>query len=90
MKCITCRGELENSKYSEYKDFGTCIIFVRDIPCRKCTTCGELVYSLKTGVRVDEIINTLKEIMSKDVAVVQYSEDEINAVQYTEAITIAA
>jgi YgiT-type zinc finger domain-containing protein len=86
MKCFICKGKLEESTTSEFKDFGNCIIFVRNIPCEKCTECGELALSLKVGVRVEEIVDTLKDSLTAEIAVVQYSPTEIKVVQYTEAV----
>lgn len=86
MKCFACKGELEKTTTSEFKDFKNHIIFVRDIPCHKCVECGELAFSLKVGVRVEEIVNTLKDSLAAEIAVVQYSPTEIKAVQYSETV----
>ncbi|MCL2223687.1 MAG: YgiT-type zinc finger protein [Defluviitaleaceae bacterium] len=86
MKCVVCKGELKKATTSEFKDFQNRIIFVRDIPCHKCSECGEFVFSLKVGVRVEEIIDTLKESLTAEIAVVQYSLTEIKAVQYSETV----
>jgi len=46
--------------------------------------CGEIAYDLKVGVRVEEIMEAIKESLSKEIAVIQYSPTEIEVVKYTD------
>jgi YgiT-type zinc finger domain-containing protein len=76
----------EESTTSDFNDLGKKIIIVRGVPCQKCTQCGEIVFDLKTDVRVEEIVDTLKCSMTREIAVVQYSPNEIKVVQYYETV----
>jgi len=86
VKCYSCRGKLEASTVSDFNDLGTSIIFVRGIPCHKCTQCGESVFDLKVETRVEEIMDTLKNSLAGEIAVVQYSPFEINVVKYSKMV----
>lgn len=48
------------------------IIIVRNVPCLKCTQCGETVYTGDTVERLEKIVNTLSQLMT-EIAVVEYS-----------------
>ncbi|MCL2224224.1 MAG: YgiT-type zinc finger protein [Defluviitaleaceae bacterium] len=86
MKCYVCKGQMEDATTSDFNDFGNCIIVVRGVPCHKCAECGELAFDLKIDVRVEEIVDTLKESVTAEIAVVQYSPTEIKVVQYAAAV----
>ena len=40
---------------SDFTDLGRCIIVVRDVPCHKCTQCGEISFNFGVGERVEQI-----------------------------------
>lgn len=48
------------------------IIIVRNVPCLKCTQCGETVYTGDTVEQLEKIVNTLSQLMT-EIAVVEYS-----------------
>ncbi|MCL2202647.1 MAG: type II toxin-antitoxin system MqsA family antitoxin [Defluviitaleaceae bacterium] len=72
MKCFFCKGNLVDTTTSDFTDFGDCIIVVRGVPCHKCTECGEVVFDLRVGERVEQIVDELKDSM-QEVAIVRYS-----------------
>ena len=72
VKCFYCNGIMCNTTTSDFTDLGTSIIIVRGVPCHKCTECGEIAFDLKVGVRVEQIVDSLKESM-QEVAIVRYS-----------------
>ena len=87
MKCYSCKGgTLENSTTSDFNDLGNCMIIVKDVPCQKCLQCGEIVFNFKTGERIEEIVDMLKQSLTEEIAVVQYSPTEIKVVRYAESI----
>ena len=86
MKCFYCRGLMEHTTVTDFVDFGTCIIAVRDVPCHKCVECGEVAFDLRVGERVEQIVDTLKDSLTGEVAVVKYSLTDIDAVKYSETI----
>jgi len=72
MKCFYCRGTMKEAITSDFTDLGTSIIVIRGVPCHKCSECGEVAFDLKVGVRVEQIVDSLKESM-QEVAIVRYS-----------------
>jgi YgiT-type zinc finger domain-containing protein len=85
MNCFYCKGTLKEHTINDYNDLGSCIIIVRGVPCQKCTQCDEIIFDFSTGERIEEIVDTLKDSLTREVAVAQYSETEINFVKYVEA-----
>jgi len=84
LTCFFCKGKKENSFTIDVTDMGSCVVIIRDVPCYKCTECGEVTFELKIGERIDEIIDTLKDSLSGQIALIRYSETEIKIVQYSE------
>ena len=74
MRCFYCRSAMEDTTTTEFTDFGTSIIVVRDVPCHRCTECGEIAYDLKVGERVERIVDVLKKSM-QEVAIIRYSAE---------------
>ena len=74
MTCLICQGSMEVDTASHFADTGSCSIIIKNVPCNKCTQCGEVVFSLTVGKRLEQIISTLKNSFA-EVAVVQYSND---------------
>ena len=63
---------MEHSVSTHFSDLGTCIAIVKSVPCWKCTQCGEVVYFLEVGERLEQIVNTLKDSLT-EVAIIKYS-----------------
>ena len=47
-------------------------IIIRNVPCHKCTQCGEVSYSGEVVVRIEKIIEKLKGVLT-EVAIVEYA-----------------
>ena len=59
--------------FSNYMaDINGHFIIIKNIPCHKCSQCGEVSYSGKTVERLEEIIKNLNKILT-EVAIVEYS-----------------
>jgi len=86
MKCISCKGELKDHTTHDYNDLGNCIIIVRGVPCKKCTQCDEIIFNFHTDLRIEEMVDTLKDSLLDEIAVVQYSETEIPVVRYSKIV----
>lgn len=54
------------------EDLGNCIVVIKNVPCNKCTQCGEITYSGITIKRIEDIIENLKNNLT-EVAIVNYS-----------------
>lgn len=73
MNYLYCKGELEDKLTNYIADFGDCIIVVRNVPTQVCSQCREKSYSYHVSVRLQEIINQVRYIVS-GIAEVTYSD----------------
>ena len=73
MNCYLCKGAMTNSKTSYVVDLEKCVIVIRNVPCLKCAQCGEIAYTDEVAQRLEEIVNSIKGLMT-EVAIVEYSE----------------
>ncbi|MCD8391003.1 MAG: type II toxin-antitoxin system MqsA family antitoxin [Firmicutes bacterium] len=73
MKCMFCKGETVDEYTNYIADLGECIIVIRNVPTQVCAQCGEKSYSYRVSVRVQEIINQVRRIVS-GIAEVTYTE----------------
>lgn len=73
MKCIMCRGNLEDKLTNFIADMGSCIIIVKDVPSQVCTQCGEVSYSHEVAVQLEKITNRMKDAMT-EIAIVHYNK----------------
>ena len=73
MKCLYCKGNMHDDTTSDFTDLETCIVVIRNVPCHKCTQCGEVAYDFNVGERLEQIIDTVKGSMM-EVAIITYSD----------------
>ena len=57
---------------TDFTDLNTCIVIIKNVPCHKCTQCGEVVFDFFVCERLEQIVDTLKNSLT-EIAVVQYS-----------------
>ena len=72
MTCMYCKGDMAPSTTIHVVEIDKKIIIVRNVPCLKCTQCGETVYTGDTVEQLEKIVNTLSQFMT-EIAVVEYS-----------------
>ena len=72
MTCFFCKSVMELNTTTHFADLGSSITIIKNVPCHTCTQCGEVVFSLDVGERIEQIIDTLKNSLT-EVAIVQYS-----------------
>ena len=41
MNCFSCKGSLQESTTTYMTEYNGCYIIIKNVPCRKCTQCGE-------------------------------------------------
>ena len=54
-------------------DVGDSVIVIRNIPCRKCTECAEVIYSGKVIRELEKIVDRAKQTLS-EVAVIDFTK----------------
>ena len=58
--------------YNNYMvDLDGHFIIIKNVPCHKCSQCGEVSYSGEVVARIEEIVEKLKDALA-EVAVVEY------------------
>ena len=64
MKCLYCKGSLEEKKTNYIADLGDSIIVIRNVPTQVCSQCGERSYSYHVSVRLQEIVEQVRKLVS--------------------------
>ena len=41
MTCFLCKGDLEKTTTTYMTEYHNCYIIIKNVPCTKCTQCGE-------------------------------------------------
>ena len=72
MTCILCNGNLKQSTTTYFEELDNCYVIVKNVPCMECEECGEIIYTAEVAVRLDEIIEKIKNLMT-EVAIVNYT-----------------
>ena len=73
MTCFFCKGKFENGLTTDVTDLGTCVIVIRNVPCRKCTQCGETTISLDVGEQLERFVDARRKSDS-ELTIVQYAK----------------
>jgi YgiT-type zinc finger domain-containing protein len=55
-----------------FKDLKTLMVIIKQVPCYKCSQCGEVAFDLAVGERIEEIVKSLKNAFT-EIAVINYS-----------------
>ena len=66
MKCLICKADTMKDDTSTYfAQLDHCYVIIENVPCKKCTQCGEAVYSASVMERIDEILENVQKIAAK-------------------------
>nr|WP_294665445.1 type II toxin-antitoxin system MqsA family antitoxin [uncultured Ruminococcus sp.] len=71
MTCFYCKGNMIDSTTTYVEDLGNCIVIIRNVPCSKCSQCGEVSYNGTVLRQIEHIIDNLKNSLT-EVAIVNY------------------
>lgn len=71
MTCFYCKGDMVDSTTTYVEDLGNCIIIIRNVPCSKCSQCGEVSYNGAVLRQLEKIVDQLKDSLT-EVAIVNY------------------
>ena len=72
MTCFFCKGAMQADFTTHFSQVGDCMIIVKNVPCSKCSQCGEITYSGTVVQRLEQIIGELEKTLT-EIAVVNYS-----------------
>ena len=71
-QCFFCKGNMKEGHTNLMLDLNGHFIIIKNVPCHKCSQCGEVSYSGITMTKIEEIIEQLKDVLT-EVAVVEYA-----------------
>lgn len=60
-----------DSKTTYFANLPNCYLIIENVPCKKCTQCGEEVFSMSVIECIDQIIASVKKLAGK-VCVLEY------------------
>lgn len=72
MTCFYCKGNVENSTTTYMTDYQNCYIIIKNVPCEKCTQCGEEYINGDTLQKIENIILKLKDMLT-EIAVIDFT-----------------
>ncbi len=72
MTCFYCKGNMKESTTTYMEDLGSCIVIIKNVPCTKCSQCGEVSYNGTVIRQIEKIIEQLKNSLT-EVAIVNFS-----------------
>ena len=74
MRCHFCRGNLEKSTTEFMDKMDNFIVVIENIPCEKCTQCGEAYFTDEVAEKIEQILDSIKMISSSlTVTVIDYT-----------------
>ena len=72
--CIYCKNDtVEPSTTTHVVTFDDCVIIIKNVPCEKCSQCGEVYYSRDTAKKLDIMVTEARKLM-QEIAVIDYSK----------------
>ena len=60
-KCSLCKGKLKNDQVNHMVDIDDLIIIIKKVPAVECKQCGEYYIEHEIVLKVEEIIENLKD-----------------------------
>jgi len=72
MKCISCGAETIAGTTTDVTDLGSCLVIVRNVPCRKCSECDEIIYTADVVKRLENVATAAQKAVN-EIAVVDYN-----------------
>lgn len=73
MRCYFCKGNLEESTTEYIEKIDNFIVVIENIPCEKCSQCGEAYFSDKVAEKIEKILDSIQQISSSlTITVIDY------------------
>lgn len=74
MKCLMCKGHLEDKLTTFMVDLDNCIIIVKNVPSQVCSQCGEVSYSDDVTKHLEKIVSTMRNVIT-EIAILNYADN---------------
>lgn len=73
MTCFYCKGNVEKTTTTYMTDHQNCYIIIKNVPCEKCTQCGEEYLSGTTLEKIEKIVERVKNALT-EIAIVDFTQ----------------
>ncbi len=64
---------MEKDKSTYFAELNDCYVIIENVPCFKCSQCGEIVYSASVMEKIENILENVQKIASK-IFIMDYSK----------------
>lgn len=73
MVCFTCKGNVEKSTTTYMTEVNNCYIIIKNVPCKKCSQCGEEYLNGCTMQKIEAIIAKMKNMLT-ELAIIDFTK----------------
>ena len=73
MNCFLCKGNVEKSTTTYMTEYNNCYIIIKNVPCKKCSQCGEEFINGVTLQNIEKILEKVKDLLT-EIAVIDYDK----------------
>lgn len=74
MKCLLCKGHIEDKLTTFMVDLNNCIIIVKNVPSQVCSQCGEVSYSDDVAKHLEKIVSNMRNVIT-EIAILNYADN---------------
>ena len=72
MTCFYCKANLEKGYTTHVTELKNCIVIIKNVPCMKCTQCGEVLLTGTTLMQIEEMLDKCENNMT-EVAILNFN-----------------
>lgn len=73
MMCLSCKtGDMLPSTTSYFVELEKCMIIIKNVPCMKCTQCGDTVFSGSVAEKISELTDQAEQ-MASELMIIDYA-----------------
>lgn len=73
--CVYCGGTLQETVTDYVEKIDNYVVIIKNVPCEKCTQCGEEYFSGCVAEKIESILNSIQKISSEiTVTVINYAD----------------
>mgnify|MGYP000005071311 CR=1 FL=1 len=73
MVCFTCKGDVKKSTTTYMTEINSCYIIIKNVPCTKCSQCGEEYLNGCTMQKIETIIAKMKNMLT-ELAIIDFTK----------------
>ena len=73
MRCLFCKGKLEDKNTVFTIELGDCIIIVKNVPSHVCSQCGEASYGDDVYKELENVVDELRDSIT-EIAIADYNK----------------